>query len=197
LGGSTIHSFSGVGLGEKGVRDYIGMSKTQKTAIGRAKHKWLETEVLIIDEISMLNPDLWEKLNGIAKGIRGGDSYFGGMQVVVCGDFFQLPPVPDNVKTCQQCGRSLLGYFCSVGCYLIRRRTRPPEERPTNLRARAPEERIRCGRDSSEKLVYMCEMRSPLERRSQICFPDENVEGSAICHRRPQQGAPSTGSTMG
>jgi hypothetical protein len=89
LGGSTIHSWSGVGLGEKGLHQYIGMATARHTIIGREKEKWINTEVLIIDEISMvsyqarggggriliilngkLNADLWEKLNGIAKAIR-------------------------------------------------------------------------------------------------------------------------------
>jgi len=111
LGGTTIHSFSGVGLGDKGISEYIGMSMTKKTAVGRAKGRWLETRVLIIDEISMLNPDLWEKLNALAKAIREHTGFFGGMQVVVSGDFYQLPPVPDNVKKCQLCGKILRTHF--------------------------------------------------------------------------------------
>jgi ATP-dependent DNA helicase PIF1 len=109
LGGSTIHSFSGVGLGEKGLHEYLSMSRTKKTGIGQKRAAWLETSVLIIDEISMLEPNLWDKLNGIAKGLRKDDRFFGGMQVVVCGDFFQLPPVPinDALRTCKECGAKL------------------------------------------------------------------------------------------
>jgi ATP-dependent exoDNAse (exonuclease V) alpha subunit len=55
LGGSTIHSFSGVGLGEKGLRDYLGMSLAKKTQIRMKRAAWLDTKVLIIDEISMVS----------------------------------------------------------------------------------------------------------------------------------------------
>jgi ATP-dependent DNA helicase PIF1 len=109
LGGSTIHSFSGVGLGDKGLREYLSMSRARKTGIGQKRTAWRETDVLVIDEISMLEPNLWEKLNGIAKGLREDDRFFGGMQIVVCGDFFQLPPVPvnDAMRRCKECGEKL------------------------------------------------------------------------------------------
>ena len=54
LGGSTIHSFSGVGLGDKGLREYVGMSTRNWTKIGEKRQSWRSTEVLIIDEISMV-----------------------------------------------------------------------------------------------------------------------------------------------
>jgi len=55
LGGSTIHSWSGVGLGQKGLRDYVGMATARHTLIGREKEKWKRIQVLIIDEISMVS----------------------------------------------------------------------------------------------------------------------------------------------
>lgn len=55
--------------------------------------------MLIIDEISMVDGDLFDKLECIAREIRGmKDTPFGGIQVVITGDFFQLPPVPDSGK---------------------------------------------------------------------------------------------------
>jgi ATP-dependent DNA helicase PIF1 len=53
---------------------------------------------LIIDEVSMVDADLFDKLEGIARQIRGNGRPFGGIKLVVTGDFFQLPPVPDNGK---------------------------------------------------------------------------------------------------
>ncbi|KAF8461267.1 hypothetical protein BDZ91DRAFT_663553, partial [Kalaharituber pfeilii] len=71
--------------------------------------QWLQTDVLILDEVSMLNPDLLELLNLIGKTVNC-EPYkaFGGMQVVCSGDFFQLPPVePDKSRKCAKCGNSL------------------------------------------------------------------------------------------
>jgi len=51
---------------------------------------------LIIDEISMVDGDLFDKLEGIARAMRNNGRAFGGIQLVITGDFFQLPPVPDH-----------------------------------------------------------------------------------------------------
>ena len=58
LGGSTINSFSGVGLGDKGLKEYLGMSTRGWTKIGERKESWESTDVLIIDEISMVRDHL-------------------------------------------------------------------------------------------------------------------------------------------
>jgi ATP-dependent DNA helicase PIF1 len=52
--------------------------------------------VLIIDEVSMVDGELFDKLEQIARALRGNGRPFGGIQLVVTGDFFQLPPVPDK-----------------------------------------------------------------------------------------------------
>lgn len=55
--------------------------------------RWENTKVLIIDEISMLHKDLFEVLDDIARVIHENDQPFGGIQLIVVGDFMQLPPV--------------------------------------------------------------------------------------------------------
>lgn len=57
-------------------------------------------------EISMLDGRLFDKLEAIARRVRGNSDCFGGIQVIVCGDFFQLPPVglgKNNVIYCFEC----------------------------------------------------------------------------------------------
>ena len=54
---------------------------------------YLDTDILVIDEISMLNQYLFEVLNYLCKKIRKCELPFGGIQIVASGDFYQLPPV--------------------------------------------------------------------------------------------------------
>lgn len=58
------------------------------------RNRWRTAEILVIDEISMLSAELFDTLSEIGKRVRNNFSQpFGGIQLVVCGDFFQLPPV--------------------------------------------------------------------------------------------------------
>jgi len=86
----TIHSWAGIGLARGTIQELVASVKRNKRAVRR----WLDTQLLIIDEISMCTPDLFEKLDGVARHIRKQlELPFGGMQVVLVGDFCQLPPV--------------------------------------------------------------------------------------------------------
>ncbi|MGI9305601.1 MAG: AAA family ATPase [Gammaproteobacteria bacterium] len=94
LNGRTIHSWSGIG-----VRDALTDSELETlSSRDRVKRNYKKTKVLIIDEISMLHPHQLDMVHRIARRILDGNQPFGGLQVVLCGDFFQLPPVsPDSV----------------------------------------------------------------------------------------------------
>jgi len=104
IGGTTIHSFAGVGKGERSVIYYCNRQQNRADKQKKSKNQWEETDVLIIDEISMLVPDLFCKLDAIAQRMRRNKSPFGGMQLILCGDFYQLPPVEkDSDRTCFAC----------------------------------------------------------------------------------------------
>ena len=92
VGGVTLHSFAGIGLGKEPVPELVKKIKRNQ----KAKNRWMRTKVLIIDEISMVDGDLFDKLEAIARAIRNNGRPFGGIQLVITGDFFQLPPVPDH-----------------------------------------------------------------------------------------------------
>lgn len=92
IGGQTVHSFAGIGLG-RGERPAI-VKKVMKNK--SAVDRWKQTKVLIIDEISMLDRNLFELLDEIARRVCGNDLPFGGIQIVVVGDFMQLPPVQNT-----------------------------------------------------------------------------------------------------
>ena len=85
----TLHSWAGIGLGKGTAGElYMKIRKNRK-----AMRNWLMTDLLVIDEVSMLTAELLDKLNDLGKKIRGNRNPFGGMQVLLVGDFFQLPPV--------------------------------------------------------------------------------------------------------
>ena len=89
IGGSTIHSYLGIGLGSASVEKLYMLIKN-KPYINK---RWKELDVLIIDEISMLDPVLLDKLELLARKIRRNEEPFGGIQVILSGDFYQLPVV--------------------------------------------------------------------------------------------------------
>lgn len=89
MNGTTIHSWSGIGIKDELTdRDLTNLSRKQFLA-DRLK----DTAVLIIDEISMLHAKQINLVSQVLKHVRKNDKAFGGIQVVVAGDFFQLPPV--------------------------------------------------------------------------------------------------------
>ena len=89
IGGTTIHSWSGLGI-----RDQLGARDRQQLA-GNAKlvKRYNATDVLVIDEVSMLHGHRLDMVNEVCKLLRKSDQPFGGLQVILVGDLFQLPPV--------------------------------------------------------------------------------------------------------
>ena len=92
VGGQTIHSWAGVGLGRGSVDSLI--ARVGKS--GKASRRWKNAKVLLIDEISMLDSSLFDALALIGAAVREVNAPFGGLQLILCGDFYQLPPVGLN-----------------------------------------------------------------------------------------------------
>jgi len=97
----TLHSWAGIGLGN-------GPENLIITKILHSNYKrksWRETNVLIVDEVSMLSLKLFDLLDKIGRIVRKNPRPFGGIQVIFSGDFYQLPPVgskddPDSMRFC-------------------------------------------------------------------------------------------------
>ena len=89
VGGMTLHSWAGIGLGTEEPTRLAGKVNRNKNAQSR----WRNCRVLIVDEVSMLDGELFDKLEFLARQVRKNNNPFGGMQVILVGDFFQLPPV--------------------------------------------------------------------------------------------------------
>ena len=92
LGGTTVHSFSGIGVREM-LDDSDFDEIMQKERISK---NFTDNKVLIIDEISMISRKQFDFIEKLARGFRGNNEPFGGLQIIVVGDFFQLPPVSRN-----------------------------------------------------------------------------------------------------
>lgn len=89
IAGTTIHSWSGLGI-----RDYLGPRDKQKLAANvRLVKRYNAAQVLVIDEISMLHGQRLNMINEVCKLLRKDPAPFGGLQVILVGDLFQLPPV--------------------------------------------------------------------------------------------------------
>lgn len=86
MNGMTVHSWAGLGLG-----DSIDIERI--LAKSTLKKRMSETKVLIIDEVSMLDGHILDAVDAITRAFKDSTKPFGGLQVVLSGDLFQLPPV--------------------------------------------------------------------------------------------------------
>ena len=87
LGGSTIHSWAGIGIDDTLPADFLHhLSKGRRDIIEK-------TNILIIDEISMLHDYRLDMVDEVCRLVRQKDEPFGGIQIIMSGDFFQLPPI--------------------------------------------------------------------------------------------------------
>ena len=99
----TIHSWSGIGIGNGSLVQLV--NKVMKNKYSKAV--WKSTDILVIDEVSMMSRKLFEALDSIGKTVRKNSKPFGGIQLLFSGDFYQLPPVgnkeePETMEFCFQ-----------------------------------------------------------------------------------------------
>jgi ATP-dependent DNA helicase PIF1 len=88
--GRTLHSFLGIGLGTRAASTMAAYTITKNKLLCK---RIMSLQLLVIDEISMMNAELFTKINDYLCHVRGNKKPFGGVQVLLCGDFAQLPPV--------------------------------------------------------------------------------------------------------
>lgn len=93
-GVKTIYAWAGIGLGTEPLETIV------KNILTRGKYssciRWRTTNILVIDEASMMSCEIFELLNEVGKKIRKNKKPFGGIQIVISGDFCQLAPVIKN-----------------------------------------------------------------------------------------------------
>lgn len=93
IGGMTIHSWSGIGIKDRLNKAELRSIVTNDYVSKRVK----SAKVLMIDEVSMLPPQTLQMIDAICRGVKDIPKPFGGLQVVLVGDFFQLPPINKNI----------------------------------------------------------------------------------------------------
>lgn len=91
MNGMTIHSWAGMGIGE-----FNPQALERILAKSNIKKRMSETRVLIIDEVSMLDGHVLDAVDKITRAFKDKSKPFGGLQVILSGDLFQLPPVTNN-----------------------------------------------------------------------------------------------------
>jgi ATP-dependent exoDNAse (exonuclease V), alpha sub unit - helicase superfamily I member len=89
MNGVTIHSWSGLGIKDK--LSALDVESLLEKAYLKRRFKY--AQVLIIDEISMLHSFQLDAIDIICRAFKHNEEPFGGMQIILCGDFFQLPPI--------------------------------------------------------------------------------------------------------
>ncbi|MEN9558748.1 MAG: hypothetical protein RL141_1117 [Candidatus Parcubacteria bacterium] len=89
IGGMTVHSWSGIGIKTRLTQD----DRDRMRENNRLATRMAKTRVLVIDEVSMLDAQTLDAVDTACRTLKQADMPFGGMQVVLVGDFFQLPPV--------------------------------------------------------------------------------------------------------
>ncbi|XP_012709981.2 ATP-dependent DNA helicase PIF1 isoform X2 [Fundulus heteroclitus] len=98
IGGTTLHSFAGIGSGSAPLEQCIELALRP----GVLQH-WTSCRHLIIDEVSMVDAQFFDKLESVARSVRRSTQPFGGIQLIVCGDFLQLPPVSKGKEKASFC----------------------------------------------------------------------------------------------
>ena len=94
--GQTLHKWCGIGAGGIPASDLVKLICDDER-YQDAKKRILSCDVLIIDEVSMISKKLFDTVEHICRSVRRNERYFGGIQIILSGDFYQLPPVPDEL----------------------------------------------------------------------------------------------------
>jgi ATP-dependent DNA helicase PIF1 len=167
INGTTLHSFAGtgIGLGEAPLPDLVKKIQSNQ----KSQKRWQNTETLIIDEISMLDGESLDNLEFIARVIRNNNLPFGGLQLILVGDFFQLPPVSKGKKQPKFAFEVSSWQNCLKHSFLLATIHRQKEDKLVNFL-----NQIRLGETSSLDLKVVKELEKPLS------LPNDGIKATQL-----------------
>ena len=151
VNGQTIHSWAGIGIGNKPVEETIRKIKSN----GPLYRKFILCDMLAIDEISMLDNKTLDYISDVLKGVRCINKPFGYIQVLFFGDFFQLPPVRSNVESKNFCFNSKTWKELDLVPIILNETKRQSDEKLISVL-----NNIRLGKSTNTKLFYEREVSS-------------------------------------
>lgn len=162
---TTLHYWAGIGLGNLNINDTISQIYKYKK-----KRAWLNCDILIVDEVSMLSSKLFELLDEVGKIIRKNKKPFGGIQLIFSGDFHQLPPISYT----KFCFEVLLWKQCFKNEIIFTQNFRQSEnEDYKNILCEIREERLS---EKSKKLLLDCiHKKAPEDITPTILFPTKRL----------------------
>ncbi len=127
IGGVTINSWSGIGLANLPVFEIINNLLSKK--MSRVRRKIIKAKALAIDEISMISSDVFEILDQVFKVVRQNDLPMGGLQLVLFGDFLQLPPIQKDGREISFCFDSKAWKTLNLKVFALNKIFRQRDER--------------------------------------------------------------------
>lgn len=176
IGGMTIHHFSGARIFNESVDIIVSRIMRNK----KQRKRWLSTSILIIDEISMLPPTAFDMLEEIARKVRCSDEPFGGIQMVLTGDFYQLPPV------CRAGELPRYVFQSSAWKYITKTAVLTTNMRQTDNEFRHMLNQVRTGSVDDKVRAFFDSRRniSPPSDETYIQIYTHNIDVDAINHKR-------------
>ncbi|CAC5392062.1 PIF1 [Mytilus coruscus] len=96
LGAKTLHKWAGIEDGRHLNEEIVHLVQSDERFMS-VKHNIETTDLLTIDEVSMVSAKTFNNVEVLCRKIRDNAKYFGGIQVILSGDFYQLPPVPNKI----------------------------------------------------------------------------------------------------
>lgn len=147
INGTTVHSWSGIGIINED-DDFDSIYKKVKRNTKKVR-EWKKTDILVIDEISLIDLKTFDILNNIGKVIRNNNEPFGGIKIFIVGDFFQLPPVHGKYCFRHSNWENIFKYGINL--------TENHRSNDTNLNKIL--KTIRKGKELNEKMVKILEKR--------------------------------------
>jgi ATP-dependent DNA helicase PIF1 len=129
IGGKTLHSWAGLGTGAAPLEEILASLFSGRGS--RLRRKLKNAKMLAIDEISMISGELFDMLNEILKQVRGRQAPFGGLQLILVGDFLQLPPVSRTER--QFCFESQAWQEANPQIFMLQEVFRQEDERFIDL----------------------------------------------------------------